>query len=129
MTRTFPRNAAFLLAWLVALLAGGIKGAGAQEIKLKLSHFAPTALTGKLLETLRAAPVGKRKLTWRGLLAALEETVRTTANVFVIGGMARDVPLAPMYRGITPFLAMQIILLLLLTLWPGMALLLPGSMK
>jgi TRAP-type C4-dicarboxylate transport system substrate-binding protein len=41
MTRTFPRNAAFLLALLVALLAGGIYGVGAQEIKL--SHFAPTA--------------------------------------------------------------------------------------
>jgi C4-dicarboxylate transporter DctM subunit len=49
-------------------------------------------------------------------------------NVFVIGGMARDVPLATIYRGILPFLAAQIVLLVLLTLWPGMALLLPGSM-
>jgi tripartite ATP-independent transporter DctM subunit len=50
-------------------------------------------------------------------------------NVFVIGGMARDVPLATIYRGILPFLVAQIVLLILLTLWPGMALLLPGSMK
>jgi tripartite ATP-independent transporter DctM subunit len=50
-------------------------------------------------------------------------------NVFVIGGMARDVPLATIYRGILPFLAAQIVLLVLLTLWPGMALLLPGTMK
>ena len=49
-------------------------------------------------------------------------------NVFVIGGMARDVPLATIYRGILPFLAAQIVLLVLLTLWPGMALLLPSSM-
>jgi TRAP-type C4-dicarboxylate transport system permease large subunit len=49
-------------------------------------------------------------------------------NVFVIGGMARDVPLATIYRGILPFLAAQIVLLILLTLWPGMALLLPGGM-
>jgi TRAP-type C4-dicarboxylate transport system permease large subunit len=49
-------------------------------------------------------------------------------NVFVIGGMARDVPLATIYRGILPFLAAQIVLLLLLTLWPGMALWLPGTM-
>jgi tripartite ATP-independent transporter DctM subunit len=50
-------------------------------------------------------------------------------NVFVIGGMARDVPLATIYRGIMPFLVAQIVLLILLTLWPGMALLLPDTMK
>ena len=50
-------------------------------------------------------------------------------NVFVIGGMARDVPLATIYRGILPFLAAQIVLLVLLTLWPEMALLLPGTMR
>lgn len=50
-------------------------------------------------------------------------------NVFVIGGMARDVPLATIYRGIMPFLLAQIVLLVLLTLWPGMALLLPGTMQ
>jgi C4-dicarboxylate transporter DctM subunit len=50
-------------------------------------------------------------------------------NVFVIGGMARDVPLATIYRGIMPFLAMQIVLLVLLTLWPRMALLLPNTMR
>jgi C4-dicarboxylate transporter, DctM subunit len=50
-------------------------------------------------------------------------------NVFVIGGMARDVPLQVIYRGIMPFLAAQIVLLVLLTLWPGMALLLPSTMK
>ncbi len=50
-------------------------------------------------------------------------------NVFVIGGMARDVPLATIYRGVMPFLAMQVVLLVLLTLWPGMALLLPGTMR
>jgi C4-dicarboxylate transporter DctM subunit len=50
-------------------------------------------------------------------------------NVFVIGGMARDVPLATIYRGIMPFLVAQIMLLILLTLWPGMALLLPGTMQ
>jgi tripartite ATP-independent transporter DctM subunit len=50
-------------------------------------------------------------------------------NVFVIGGMARDVPLATIYRGILPFLTAQIALLVLLTLWPGLALFLPGSMR
>jgi TRAP-type C4-dicarboxylate transport system permease large subunit len=43
--------------------------------------------------------------------------------------MARDVPMATISRGILPFLAAQIVLLVLLTLWPEMALLLPGTMK
>jgi tripartite ATP-independent transporter DctM subunit len=47
-------------------------------------------------------------------------------NVFVIGGMARDVPLATIYRGIMPFLAAMLVLLVLLTLWPGLALYLPN---
>jgi TRAP-type mannitol/chloroaromatic compound transport system permease large subunit len=40
--------------------------------------------------------------------------------------MARDVPLATIYRGIMPFLAAMLVLLVVLTLWPGMALYLPN---
>ena len=50
-------------------------------------------------------------------------------NVFVIGGMARDVPMVTIYRGIMPFLAAMIVLLVLLTAWPGLALLLPSHMR
>jgi TRAP-type C4-dicarboxylate transport system permease large subunit len=50
-------------------------------------------------------------------------------NVFVIGGMARDVPLATIYRGVMPFLAAMIVLLVILTVWPGLALLLPSQMR
>ena len=50
-------------------------------------------------------------------------------NVFVIGGMARDVPLATIYRGVMPFLVAMIVLLVILTLWPGLALLLPNQMR
>jgi tripartite ATP-independent transporter DctM subunit len=50
-------------------------------------------------------------------------------NVFVIGGMARDVPLATIYRGVMPFLAALILLLVVLTAWPDLALILPRSMR
>lgn len=50
-------------------------------------------------------------------------------NVFVISGMARDVPMATIYRGIMPFLLAQIVLLILLTLWPALALMLPSTMR
>jgi tripartite ATP-independent transporter DctM subunit len=50
-------------------------------------------------------------------------------NVFVIAGMARDVPMPKIFRGIMPFLAAMIVLLVLLTIWPGLALILPRHMK
>jgi tripartite ATP-independent transporter DctM subunit len=50
-------------------------------------------------------------------------------NVFVIAGMARDVPLPRIFRGIMPFLAAMVVLLVLLTVWPDLALILPRNMK
>jgi C4-dicarboxylate transporter DctM subunit len=50
-------------------------------------------------------------------------------NVFIIAGMARTVPIADIFRGITPFLVAMLILLALLTVWPDMALMLPRTMK
>jgi TRAP-type C4-dicarboxylate transport system permease large subunit len=49
--------------------------------------------------------------------------------VFVIGGMARDVPMTAIYRGIMPFLVAMLLLLVLLTAWPTLALLLPNTMR
>ncbi len=50
-------------------------------------------------------------------------------NVFVIAGMARDVRIASIFRGIIPFLAAMLVLLVLLALWPDLALILPRTMK
>jgi tripartite ATP-independent transporter DctM subunit len=50
-------------------------------------------------------------------------------NVFIIAGMARTVPIADIFRGITPFLVAMLVLLILLTAWPDMALMLPRTMK
>jgi C4-dicarboxylate transporter DctM subunit len=50
-------------------------------------------------------------------------------NVFVIAGMARDVPIPRIFRGIMPFLAAMVVLLVLLTAWPDLALILPRNMK
>ena len=43
-------------------------------------------------------------------------------NVFVIGGIARDIPLATIYRGIMPFFWADIVRLGLLIAFPGIAL-------
>lgn len=50
-------------------------------------------------------------------------------NVFVIAGIAKDVPIATIFRGITPFLVAMVVLMILLTVWPDMALILPRTMK
>ncbi len=49
-------------------------------------------------------------------------------NVFVVRGVAGDVPLATIFRGVTPFLLAMIVALILVIIFPQIALLLPNSM-
>ncbi|HUT50499.1 MAG TPA: TRAP transporter large permease [Alphaproteobacteria bacterium] len=49
-------------------------------------------------------------------------------NVFVIKGLAPTVPLGKIYRGVTPFVIAEILLIILLLLVPDIATLLPKSM-
>ena len=50
-------------------------------------------------------------------------------NVFVIKGIARDVPLETIFRGVTPFIVAQVILILILIAFPQIALWLPSTMS
>ena len=50
-------------------------------------------------------------------------------NVFVISGVARDVPMALIFRGILPFFLAMVVCLVLLILAPQIALFLPGTMS
>ncbi|MEX2127666.1 MAG: TRAP transporter large permease [Xanthobacteraceae bacterium] len=49
-------------------------------------------------------------------------------NVFVIKGIAKDVPLETIFRGVFPFVIAQIILIAILILFPQIALWLPSTM-
>ena len=49
-------------------------------------------------------------------------------NVFVLQGMAKKVPFSTIYAGIAPFLVSDLVRLLLLTLFPTLALWLPKAM-
>jgi C4-dicarboxylate transporter, DctM subunit len=49
-------------------------------------------------------------------------------NVFVIKGIAKDVPLESIFRGVLPFVVAQLILIALLVLFPWIALWLPSTM-
>lgn len=50
-------------------------------------------------------------------------------NVFVLHGMTGDIPMGTVFRGVVPFLIADIARLLLLTLFPGLVLWLPGLMS
>lgn len=50
-------------------------------------------------------------------------------NVYVIKGIAPEVELQTIFRGIFPFLLMMFLALLILTIFPGIAMLLPGLVQ
>lgn len=49
-------------------------------------------------------------------------------NVFIIHGVAPHVPMYTIYRGIAPFAAATLILIVIVAIWPEIALILPNSM-
>ena len=49
-------------------------------------------------------------------------------NVFVISGIAPNVPLSDIFRGIIPFFLTLIVTLVILIVFPQIALFLPGAM-
>jgi C4-dicarboxylate transporter, DctM subunit len=50
-------------------------------------------------------------------------------NVFVIRGVAGDLPMYTIFRGIIPFLVADLVLIVILFLWPQVALFLPATMR
>ena len=49
-------------------------------------------------------------------------------NVFVIHGIAKDVPLADIYRGVLPFVLAMVASVIILTIFPQIALIIPNTM-
>ncbi|MGD9211039.1 MAG: TRAP transporter large permease subunit [Desulfobacteraceae bacterium] len=72
-------------------------------------------------------------LIWFGILHVL--TVEAAAitppigiNVFMIGGMAKHIPMHTIFRGIFPFLLAMLVCIALLFIFPQIALFLPNTM-
>ena len=64
---------------------------------------------------------------WFGVLVLVVVGIGLTAppiglNVFVISAIARSVPIASTYRGVLPFIAVDLVRLVLIVLFPGLAL-------
>ena len=70
---------------------------------------------------------------WFGVVAVLMMeagliTPPVGLNVYTLAGVARDVPMAEIFRGAAPFLASIVLTAVLLTIFPKIALYLPGLM-
>jgi tripartite ATP-independent transporter DctM subunit len=70
---------------------------------------------------------------WFGVIAVLMMeagliTPPMGLNIFTVAGVAKDTPVETIFRGVTPFLFAIIALVILITLFPKIALLLPGMM-
>jgi len=47
-------------------------------------------------------------------------------NVYVVSGIAREVPLQKIFKGSLPFLVMLLLAAVILVFFPGLSILLPG---
>ncbi len=50
-------------------------------------------------------------------------------NVFALRGVAKDVPLSTIFKGVTPFLATDVFRVILVLIFPAIALYLPTLMS
>jgi len=70
---------------------------------------------------------------WFGVIAVLMMeagliTPPMGLNIFTVAGVAKDTPVETIFRGVIPFLFAILALVILITLFPKIALLLPGMM-
>lgn len=49
-------------------------------------------------------------------------------NVFVLGGVVKDVPMFTIFRGVVPFIIPMLLLVVVLAIWPDIALFLPNML-
>ena len=50
-------------------------------------------------------------------------------NVFIIKGVAKDVPLRVIFRGVIPFLVASVVAIIVIIIWPEIALYIPIQMR
>ena len=71
---------------------------------------------------------------WFGVIVVMAVTLGMICppvgmNVFVINSIARDVPLGKIYKGTMPFIAVDLIRLVILCAFPAISLWLPGYVQ
>lgn len=119
--------------WLVALPIGAY---GVLALVM-VGYFVLGAVMDELAMILLTVPIVFPAMTqlgfdpvWFGVIIVMAVTFGMICppvgmNVFVISSIARDIPLGKIYRGTMPFIAVDIVRLILLCAFPGLALWLP----
>jgi TRAP-type C4-dicarboxylate transport system permease large subunit len=77
---------------------------------------------------------GEQTMIWFGTLVVLVTQIGVITppvgvNVYVVGGIARDIPLQKIFRGAMPFFLLIVIAMLFLIFCPDLALWLPRLMQ
>ena len=139
------------LAGLPAALAGWIDALGASPYLVLFAIIAIYMVLGCVLESLSmilltvpvfypvilALDFGLDRgsaLIWFGILVTMVTEISLISppvgmNVFVLRGVLGDVPLATIFRGVTPFLIADVLRVALVIAVPAIALLLPSLMS
>ena len=129
----FTQNA---VDWLVNLPVGAY---GVLAIVM-VGYFILGAVMDELAMILLTVPIVFPAMTqlgfdpvWFGVIVVMAVTFGMICppvgmNVFVINSIARDIPLGRIYRGTMPFIAVDLVRLVLLCAFPGLALWLPKVM-
>ncbi|MEX0730092.1 MAG: TRAP transporter large permease [Aquisalimonadaceae bacterium] len=112
---------AVLLAILAIYLVMGCLMDSMSMLVLSIPIFFPIVMSLDL----GMAP--QDQAVWFGIIALIVVemgliTPPVGMNVFVINGMARDIPIIESYKGVLPFLAMDVVRVLILVLFPGIVL-------
>lgn len=86
-----------------------------------------------IIEALDFGMDGEMVLIWFGILALIVVEVGLITppvgmNLFIINGVARDIPIGATYRGVAPFVLSDLIRVVLLVAFPGLTLWLVGVM-
>lgn len=127
----FTQNA---VDWLVNLPIGAY---GVLALVM-VGYFVLGAVMDELAMILLTVPIVFPAMTqlgfdpvWFGVIVVMAVTFGMICppvgmNVFVINSIARDVPLTRIYRGTMPFIGVDLLRLVLLCAFPGLALWLPG---
>jgi TRAP-type C4-dicarboxylate transport system permease large subunit len=115
-SRTFPPYGVLVLLLLAYVVLGAVMDELAM-ILLTLPVFFP------VVTALDFGPDAEETAIWFGILVLVVVGIGLTAppiglNVFVVSGLARDVPITRIYRGVLPFLVSDLVRLGLLVAFP-----------
>ncbi|MBT6088954.1 MAG: TRAP transporter large permease [Rhodospirillaceae bacterium] len=135
---------AITLSNLPDIIVGSIEDLGLQPLMVILLLEAMYIILGSIFDTVAAMVIplpfvfplitgmGYDPIWWGVINVVVMEMGMITPpiglNVFVMHGMAKDIPLSTVYGGIWPFLLSDVVRLLILTLFPVLTLWLPKAM-